>query len=109
MFRRGTYRQRAIPPEGLSSGSSGPARRPGEHDVRSLRRARPSATPGGQWETLGLDNNALQERHVYGRSRPIRVRNSVRVATEFRKLPSMAEVVIIEFCFSTPRIIMHRC
>jgi hypothetical protein len=47
--------------------------------------------------------------HAYGRARPISVRNSVRVATEFRKLPSMAEVVIIEFCFSTPRIIMHRC
>jgi len=37
------------------------------------------------------------------------VRNSVRVATERRKLPSTAEVVIIEFCFSTPRIIMQRC
>jgi hypothetical protein len=46
---------------------------------------------------------------AYRRDLPIRVKNSVRVATEFRKLPSIAEVVIIEFCFSTPRIIMHRC
>ncbi len=36
-------------------------------------------------------------------------RNSARVAAESLKAPSMIDVLISEFCFSTPRIIMHRC
>ena len=40
---------------------------------------------------------------------PIRLRNSLRVFTSRRNWPSITEVVITEFCFSTPRIIMHRC
>lgn len=37
------------------------------------------------------------------------LRNSLRVEASRRKLPSMAEVTMLEFCFSTPRIIMQRC
>ena len=36
-------------------------------------------------------------------------RNSFRVCGCERKLPSMQDVVMTEFCFSTPRIIMHMC
>src|SRR5438067_2445601 len=39
---------------------------------------------------------------------PIRPRNSSRVAAESRKVPTTDEVIMTEFCFSTPRIIMHR-
>ena len=34
---------------------------------------------------------------------------SLRVLALVLKMPSMQEVVITEFCFSTPRIIMHIC
>ena len=34
--------------------------------------------------------------------------NSARVVAFDRKLPSTLDVTITEFCFSTPRIIMHR-
>ncbi len=34
--------------------------------------------------------------------------NSIRVDCRVRKTPSMAEVTALEFCFSTPRIIMQR-
>ena len=37
------------------------------------------------------------------------LRNSVRVDGSCRKLPSIADVTMHEFCFSTPRIIMQRC
>ena len=36
------------------------------------------------------------------------LRNSLRVAAERRNEPSMAEVTMQLFCFSTPRIIMQR-
>src|SRR5690606_37909984 len=36
-------------------------------------------------------------------------RNSSRVARCSRKMPSTEEVTMVEFCFSTPRIIIHRC
>ena len=36
-------------------------------------------------------------------------RNSVRVSSSVRKQPSIDEVTADECCFSTPRIIMHRC
>src|SRR3972149_7038718 len=39
----------------------------------------------------------------------IRVMNSLRVSWRVRKAPSNVLVMIIEFCFSTPRIRMHRC
>src|SRR5690606_16326804 len=39
----------------------------------------------------------------------IRLRNSLRVAALLRNWPSITEVTIEEFCFSTPRIIMHMC
>ena len=39
----------------------------------------------------------------------IRVRNSFLVFIESCMLPSMEDVVMSEFCFSTPRIIMHKC
>ena len=39
----------------------------------------------------------------------ISVMNSWRVSTLVRNTPSIAEVVTQEFCFSTPRIRMHRC
>src|SRR6266404_1425507 len=39
---------------------------------------------------------------------PIRARNSSRVAVDSRNVPSTDEVIITEFCFSTPRIIMHK-
>ena len=35
--------------------------------------------------------------------------SSARVLGLERKIPSMADVFITEFCFSTPRIIMQRC
>ena len=35
-------------------------------------------------------------------------RNSLRVIASSRKLPRNAEVMVLEFCFSTPRIIMQR-
>ncbi|MNT83720.1 hypothetical protein D3C72_2236290 [compost metagenome] len=38
-----------------------------------------------------------------------RLRNSLRVAALSRNSPSITEVTIEEFCFSTPRIIMHMC
>ena len=34
--------------------------------------------------------------------------NSARVSGRSRKEPSMAEVTAFEFCFSTPRMSMHR-
>ena len=34
-------------------------------------------------------------------------RNSERVGALSRKLPSITDVFITEFCFSTPRIDMH--
>ena len=37
-----------------------------------------------------------------------RRRNSSRVIWSSRNEPLMAEVIVFEFCFSTPRIIMHR-
>ena len=40
---------------------------------------------------------------------PNKEKNSVRVAWLLRKVPNMAEVFIEEFCFSTPRIIIHMC
>ncbi len=39
----------------------------------------------------------------------IRLRNSLRVAALARNSPSITEVIMLEFCFSTPRIIMHMC
>src|SRR6266550_5256339 len=39
----------------------------------------------------------------------IKERNSSRVCTFSRNAPSMALVTVCEFCFSTPRITMHRC
>ncbi len=33
----------------------------------------------------------------------------MRVLQELRKAPSITDVFITEFCFSTPRIIMHMC
>ncbi|MNY41593.1 hypothetical protein D3C86_1764220 [compost metagenome] len=41
--------------------------------------------------------------------RPMSCRNSWRVLLDSRKAPSITEVLITEFCFSTPRIIMHMC
>jgi hypothetical protein len=35
-------------------------------------------------------------------------RNSIRVDSRVRNTPSIAEVTAFAFCFSTPRIIMHR-
>ena len=35
--------------------------------------------------------------------------NSSRVRICVRKTPVNAEVVVIEFCFCTPRICMHMC
>ena len=35
-------------------------------------------------------------------------RNSIRVDSRVRNTPSIAEVTALAFCFSTPRIIMHR-
>lgn len=34
--------------------------------------------------------------------------NSIRVDCRVRKTPSIAEVTALEFCFSTPRMIMQR-
>src|SRR3970282_1659973 len=39
----------------------------------------------------------------------ISVMNSLRVSWRVRKAPSNVLVMIIEFCFSTPRILMHKC
>ncbi len=36
-------------------------------------------------------------------------KNSCRVLISRRKRPNITEVVICEFCFSTPRIFIHRC
>ncbi len=38
----------------------------------------------------------------------INSRNSIRVDSRVRNTPSIAEVTAFAFCFSTPRIIMHR-
>ena len=51
----------------------------------------------------------LLEKGVSHISQLIRRRNSSRVCGCERKFPSMHDVVIIEFCFCTPRIIMHIC
>ena len=45
----------------------------------------------------------------YDLLRPINCRNSMRVLLDSRNAPSMTEVFMVEFCFSTPRIIMHMC
>src|SRR5471032_738419 len=59
---------------------------------RSLTRMR--AVPGSSLAMLYL-------------LRPISCRNSTRVVLESRNAPSITEVFMVEFCFSTPRIIMH--
>ena len=41
--------------------------------------------------------------------RRIRLRNSIRVDGSVWNVPRTEDVVMTEFCFSTPRIIMHRC
>jgi len=46
---------------------------------------------------------------VYGRGELTSARNSSRVCLFSRKSPSMALVVVVEFCFSTPRMTMQRC
>ena len=33
----------------------------------------------------------------------------MRVVFDSRNAPSITEVFMVEFCFSTPRIIMHMC
>jgi hypothetical protein len=39
----------------------------------------------------------------------IKVKNSLRVACDSRNAPSITELFITEFCFCTPRIIIHIC
>ena len=39
----------------------------------------------------------------------IKLKNSARVEETSQKSPRMHDVFMTEFCFSTPRIIMHRC
>ena len=57
----------------------------------------------------GDDGDLAGESH---RMRPLRdlisSMNSARVSGRSRKAPSMAEVTALEFCFSTPRMSMHR-
>ncbi len=67
------------------------------------------ADVGAQAQILHPDacHSRLQTRHHW--PLPISWRNSIRVLQELRKAPSITEVFITEFCFSTPRIIMHMC
>ena len=52
---------------------------------------------------------ALGGRGQPARQSAISCRYSMRVAWDSRKVPSITDVFIVEFCFSTPRIFMHRC
>ncbi len=67
------------------------------------------ADVGAQAQILHPDarHARFQARHYW--PLPINCRNSIRVLQELRKAPSITEVFITEFCFSTPRIIMHMC
>ena len=53
-------------------------------------------------------NPAIQRRHSDSFPPWARRRNSTRVFESSRKMPRSALVTVREFCFSTPRIIMHR-
>ena len=62
------------------------------------------------WELHRLHSIATEGEANYRLRSPfINSMNSMRVSTFDRKLPSMDEVMAMEFCFSTPRIIMQRC
>ena len=61
-----------------------------------------------------FDASAFAARIADSKSAPIasialiRFKNSDRVLTSVRNVPSIELVVASEFCFSTPRIIMHK-
>ena len=52
------------------------------------------------------DGEDLKSANIYERSELINFKNSVRVSI-FSKAPLNPEVVVTEFCFCTPRIIIH--
>ena len=60
----------------------------------------------------GDEGHAARERAVHAHRPPFadqaRRRNSSRVLASSRKVPRSADVIVFEFCFSTPRIIMQR-
>lgn len=54
-------------------------------------------------------HEALRRREGGAGTQRTRLRNSARVAGFSRKAPIIIELTMTEFCFSTPRIIMHMC
>ena len=72
--------------------------RPGRHDPagRAVRQ-----------RGLGRDRPHLPA--LDGQRRFSSSRNSIRVRASSWKTPSIALVVVVDACFSTPRIAMHRC
>ena len=46
---------------------------------------------------------------VHKRTQRIKFKNSILLLALSRISPNITDVVITEFCFSTPRIIIHRC
>src|SRR5207247_1087240 len=80
------------------------------HERRGIRRAGallPARRPAARAAALARERVACSALSYAPRC-PIRPRNSSRVAAESRKVPTTDEVIMTEFCFSTPRIIMHR-
>ena len=89
--------------------------------VQLLRGPRQSPGPGASRAAQAGERTAITPRRTPGRARAtgdarsnrlgflINARNSPRVRASSRKTPSIALVTATEFCFSTPRIIMHRC
>src|SRR5256885_470054 len=56
----------------------------------------------------GAKGKSFSPKRWRGHLRPIRFMNSMRVLRSVRKTPSMELVTQVAFCFSTPRIAMHR-
>src|SRR5437879_9249716 len=91
-------------------GVSRPGNMAAFHDRRRIRRAHAllqARRPAARAAALARERVA-RSALSYAPRCPIRPRNSSRVAAESRKVPTTDEVIMTEFCFSTPRIIMHR-
>ena len=71
--------------------------------LADARAAEPAARRPGQRDAVATRIDARQVGRL-----PINARNSSRVAVDSRNVPSTDEVIMTEFCFSTPRIIMHK-
>ena len=68
----------------------------------------PAFSPNGQFLVTAMQEPALHGWRVVDAKHMRMSGYSARVRSSLRNRPSRQEVTVLQFCFSTPRIIMHR-